>query len=154
MGVRDNAQLETQLLAEWLTVSNWGARAKTHVPVGAATLTSNGIVLTPARQRAFGVWNDWADCRIYTGSEVWLVEAKIVNIGGVYGQLLDYMDEYPTSLDYQQFAPAPIVGMVLCAFIRERTAAVFHRMGIRTIVYTPSWAGDSLVGKVHKSQMA
>jgi len=148
MGVRANAQLETQLLAEWLTASGWSSRSKTHVNVGAATLEYLGQRLSPARQRAFGVWNDWADCRIFTGSEVWLVEAKIVNVGGVYGQLLDYMDEYPSSSDYGAFRPAPIRGVVLCAFKRDRTANLFNQYGITTIVYTPVWGGDTLANKV------
>lgn len=154
MGTRDNLQLETQLLSEWITTAGWAERARTHVPVGAATLQYNGQPLSPARQRAFGVWNDWADCRIFTGAQVWLVEAKIVNVGTVYGQLLDYLDEYPQSLDYQEFAPAPVVPVVLCAFLRSRTAAVFQRLGVRTIVYTPSWAGDTLANKVFSSNVS
>jgi len=147
MGVRDNAQLETQLLAEWVTSMPRGWPAKTHIAVGAQVLEYQGKVLTLAQQRAFSVWSDWADMRIFTGAEVWLVEGKIVNTGGSYGQLLDYLDQYPGSADYAQFSPAPIVGVVVCAFERQRTTQLFGRYGIRTIVHTPSWAGDSLVNK-------
>lgn len=149
MGVRDNAQLETQLLAEWWATLPPSWPNKTHVNVGAAALDYNGQPLSPARQRAFGVWNDWADMRIATGAEVWLIEGKIIGTGGGYGQLLDYLDEYPTSLDYRQFVGQPIVGILVCAFKRDRTAQLFARMGIRTIVFTPSWAGDSLANKVY-----
>jgi len=152
MGVRDNAQLETQLLAEWLTASGWGSKSKTHVNVGQATLEYLGQRLTPARQRAFGVWNDWADARIFTGAEVWLVEAKIVNVGAVYGQVLDYMDEYQSSADYGEFRPAPVRGLVLCAFKRDRTASLFYKYGITTITYTPLWASDTLATKVFQYQ--
>lgn len=148
MAVQSNAQLETQLLAEWLTQSGWAARSKTHVNVGAQTLQYLGQPLTPARQKAFGVWNDWCDARVFTGAEVWLIEAKIVNTGAAYGQLLDYMDEYPTSLDYVAYRPAPITGIVLCAYDRTRTAVLFQKYNIRTIVYTPSWAADTLAAKV------
>jgi len=151
MGAHGNAQLETQLLAEWLQATGWGLRSKTHVSVGAATLDYLGQRLSPARQKAFGVWNDWCDARIFTGSEVWLVEAKIVNTGGAYGQVIDYLDEYPNSLDYATFRPAPITGIVLCAFERMRTSQVFRRQGIRTIVYTPTWAGETLSTKIFSS---
>jgi hypothetical protein len=143
-----NAQRETQLLAEWWATLPRGWKNKTHVNVGASQLFYQGQPLSAARQRAFGVWNDWADMRIFTGVEVWLVEAKIVNTGSAYGQLMDYRDEYPASDDYQQFAGAPIVPIVVCAYERRRTAGLFERMGIRTIVFTPSWAADTLVNKV------
>ena len=148
MSARDNRQMEAQLLAEWWTTlpSSWAN--KTHVNVGADLLDYNGAPLTPARQRAFGVWNDWADMRIATGAEVWIVEAKIVGTGSGYGQLLDYLDQYPTSADYAQFRGQSIVGILLCAFKRDRTANLFSRLGIRTALYTPSWAGDSLANKV------
>jgi|SRR5215831_3091071 len=151
MKKHSNAQREIQLLAEWLTASGWQTRSLTHVPVGAAILEYNGQALSPARQRAFGVWNDWADCRVWTGSEVWLIESKIVNIGAVYGQLLDYLDEYQSSSDYNQFRPAPVAGLVLCAFMRARTASYFRRFNIRTILFTPSWAGNTLATKVFSS---
>lgn len=148
MGIHSNAQRETQLLAEWWRTLPAFWQNKTHVNVGASPLIYNGAPLSPARQRAFGVWNDWADLRLFTGAEVWLVEGKIVNTGSAYGQLLDYLDEYPASDDYKQFAPAPIVGVVVCAFERGRTAGIFNRFGIRTIVFTPSWAANTLAEKV------
>lgn len=127
---------------------------KTHINVGQAVLEYQGQVLTPSQQAAFGVWNDWADARVFTGAEVWIIEAKIVNTGGAYGQLLDYVSEYPDSADYRQFKPAPIVPIVLCAFERLRTRNVFAGFGVRTILYTPSWAGNSLATKVFSSQAA
>lgn len=143
-----NAQREIQLLAEWWRTLPPTWKNKTHVNVGASRLIYQGQPLSPARQRAFGVWNDWADMRIFTGAEVWLVEGKIVNTGNAYGQLLDYVDEYPGSDDYQQFQGAPIVPYVVCAFERARTAGVFERFGVRTIVFTPSWASNTLAEKV------
>jgi hypothetical protein len=143
-----NAQRETQLLAEWWRTLPQGWPNKTHINVGASKLFYQGQPLSAARQRAFGVWNDWADMRIFTGAEVWLVEAKIVNVGAAYGQILDYLDEYPASDDYKQFASWPIVGVVVCAFERVRTAARFASFGIRTIVHTPSWASNTLAEKV------
>lgn len=148
MGAQANAQLEIQLLAEWWSTLPPSWPNKTHVNVGAQALDYNGAPLTPARQRAFGVWNDWADMRISTGAEVWLIEGKIVGTGAAYGQLLDYLNEYPSSADYQQFYPQPIVGIVVCAYKRDRTANLFAGFGIRTIMFTPSWAGDSLQNKV------
>jgi hypothetical protein len=145
---QSNAQRETQLLVEWWATLPQGWPNKTHVNVGADALIYNGAPLSPARQRAFGVWNDWADMRIFDGVNVWLVEAKIVNTGGAYGQLLDYMDQYPASADYKQFAGAPIVGVVVCAFERARTAQLYQQYGIRTIVFTPSWAAETLANKV------
>src|SRR5579862_2383902 len=146
--LQSNAQRETQLLAEWWATLPRAWPNKTHVRVGASTLIYQGQPLSAARQRAFGVWNDWADMRIFNGVEVWIVEAKIVNVGGAYGQLLDYLNEYPTSDDYKQFAGAPIAGVVVCAYERARTTALYNRFGIRTIVFTPSWAAATLENKV------
>jgi hypothetical protein len=66
--------------------------------------------------------------------------------------LINYLDEYPASLDYAQFLPAPVAGIVLCAFRLPRVAHLFARINIRTIVFSPSWAADSLVTKVFGSQ--
>ena len=151
MGVNSNKQLETQLLGEWLATLPRGWPNLTHVNVGAQVLQYRGQPLSPAQQRAFGVWNDWADARVFTGVEVLIVEAKIVGKGGGYGQLLDYVNEYPSSADYLEFRPRPIVPVLLCAYGLARTSALFAGLGVRTIVYTPSWAGNSLATKVFSS---
>ena len=147
-GVRDNLQLETQLLMEWWSTLPRSWANKTNVNVGAATLAYMGQVLTPERQRAFGVWNDRADMRIFNGVEVWIVEAKIVNVGGAYGQVLDYCDVYPLSEDYKPYYGAPIIPVVVCAFLRQRTARLFEKSGVRTHLYTPTWAGSTLATKI------
>jgi hypothetical protein len=153
MAVSDNKQLETQLLAEWWATLPRTWPNKTNVNMGALPLTYQGQVLSPARQRAFGVWNDRADMRIFTGSEVWIVEAKIVNTGCAYGQVLDYCDEYPQAPDYIPYFGFPIVPVVVCAFERVRTSQLFARSGVRTILFTPSWAGDTLARKIFNSSV-
>lgn len=134
-----NAQGEMQLVAEWLQTLPASYQTKTHVNVGAQQLFYAGMPLTPAQSAAFGVWNDWADARVFTGSEVWIVEGKLVGLGTAYGQVLDYVNQYPSSADYKQFAPAPIVGVVLTMAERARTAALFAGMGVRTIVFQPTF---------------
>lgn len=136
---QSNAQGEMQLVAEWLQTLPASYKSKTHVNVGAQTLFYAGAPLTAAQTAAFGVWNDWADARVFTGAEVWLIEGKLVATGGAYGQLLDYLGEYAQSADYQQFAPAPVTGIVLTMASRPRTAALFALQGIRTIVFAPSF---------------
>lgn len=145
---QSNAQGEMQLIAEWAASlpSTW--KTKTHVNVGSQLLQYAGVRLTPAQQRAFGVWNDWADLRVWNGREVWLVEGKLVATGAAYGQLLDYLDEYPGSADYEQFSPAPIVGIVLCCAERVRTARRFDRDGIRTVVFQPTFPLSSALAKL------
>lgn len=134
-----NAQGEMQLVSEWLSTLPAAWRCKTHVNVGKQELFYAGMSLTPAQSRAFGVWNDWSDARVFTGSEVWIVEGKLVATGCAYGQVLDYVNQYPQSEDYQQFAPAPIVPVVLTMAERQRTAALFALQGVQTIVYAPSF---------------
>lgn len=134
-----------QLVAEWAATLPATWKSKTHVNVGAQHLMYQGVPLTPRQSAAFGVWNSWADLRVFTGSEVWIVEAKIVATGCAYGELLDYLQEYPQSVDYQQFKPAPIVGVVLAAALRGATARYFSTLGIRSIEFTPSFSlGDAL----------
>jgi hypothetical protein len=151
VGTQSNAQREVQLLAEWLTTLPSWFKSKTHVNVGAAALQYNGARLTPAQQRMFGVWNDWADARVFTGTELWIVEAKIVGTGSAYGQVLDYCAEYPDSLDAREFQFATVVPLVVCAFDKPRTSQYFSRFGVRTVVFTPGWARESLAGKIFGS---
>ena len=151
MGVKSNRQGEAQLLAEWLTVAAAGAQNKTHVFVGKQTLVFAGAPISPARMKAFQVWSDWADARVAWSAEVWIVEAKIVGTAGAYGQVLDYCNQYPQSLDYQAFGGRIIRPVVLCAYERPDTALYFSRFGVRTIVFTPSWAEKSLEVKIFGS---
>jgi hypothetical protein len=145
---QSNAQGEMQLVAEWITTLPAAWKSKTHIKVGAQSLFYAGMQLTPAQAKAFSVWDDWADARIFTGAEVWLVEGKLVATGGAYGQLLDYLQEYPTSPDYAQFAPAPVIGVVLCQAERPRTASYFATLGIRTTVFQPSFDLASSLAKL------
>ena len=134
-----NAQGEMQLVAEWASTLPGGWRTKTHVNIGAQLLQYAGIRLTPAQTNAFGAWNDWADLRVFTGAEVWIVEGKLVGTADAYGQVLDYVNQYPLSADYDAFKPAPIFPVVLTMASRPRTAAYFLGLGVRTIVYQPSF---------------
>ena len=134
-----NAQGEMQLVAGWLATLPASYQTKTHVNVGEQTLFYAGMPLNAAQQKAFGVWNDWADARVFTGSQVWIVEGKLVGLGTAYGQVLDYVNQYPSSADYQQFAPAPIVPIVLTMAERPKTAALFAGMGVQTIVFQPTF---------------
>jgi hypothetical protein len=148
MAARRYAMLETQLLAEWLTTLPVSFRTKTHVNVGAQALQSNLTPTQIAQLRQFSAWNDWVDARVFTGSEVWLVEAKIVGTANGYGQLLSYLDQYPASLDYLQFRGYPIIGILLAAFKLPRVSNLFFRYNVRTVIYSPVWSGDSLTQKI------
>jgi hypothetical protein len=136
---QSNAQGEIQLVAEWLSTLPAAWPKKTHVRIGADQLYYQGTRLTPAQVRAFSVWNDWADARVVTPSEVWLVEGKLVATGCAYGQVLDYANQYPQSADYQQFAPRAIVPIVVCQASRARAAALFASYGVRTVVFAPTF---------------
>ena len=150
MAIRVNAnqQRETQLVMEWLLSLGKGVQWKTNVPVGAEILQYNGKPLTPAMKRAFGVWHSKCDARVYTGSEVLIVEGKIIGTGTAYGEVMDYLDQYPTSTDYKDFRPAPIRGVVVAAYVKDRTRMLFSNYNIQTIIFTPSWAADTLSNKV------
>lgn len=150
MGPRDQNQLESQLLAEWRATLPPYFKIKTQVHVGAVPLVYRGEVLTPARRRAFAVWNDWMDARIFTGTEIWCVEACIVGKAGKYGQAMSYASEWPQSLDAKGFSYIDVVPVVLCAFEKPDTSGFFSRFRVRTILFTPAWAGVSLATKVHQ----
>ena len=145
---QSQAQGEIQLLAEWLQTLSPAWQTITRVKVGAQVLQYAGQPLSLAQQRAFGVWSDYADARIATPAEVWIVEAKLVGLGTAYGQVLDYVNQYPASADYAQFAPRPIVPVVLTMAQRPRTAALFALQGVRTVVYQPSFLFSQALSKL------
>lgn len=145
---QSQAQGEIQLVAEWLQTLSPAWKSTTRVRVGEQVLSYSGIPLTPAQQRAFGVWSDYADARIVTPAEVWIVEAKLVGLGTAYGQVLDYCNQYPLSADYKQWAPRPIVPVVLTMAQRPRTAALFALQGVRTIVFEPSFPFSAALSKL------
>jgi hypothetical protein len=134
-----NAQGEMQLIAEWAATLSPEWATKTRVNVGAQPLEYAGMRLTPKQQAAFGVWNDWADLRVATPTEVWIVEGKLIATGNAYGQVLDYVNQYPSSEDYKQFAPRAIVPVVLTMAARLRTSSLFSRLGVRTVIFSPTF---------------
>ena len=145
---QSNAQGEMQLVAEWLSTLSPAWKTKTHVNVGAQMLQYAGARLTPAQTRAFGVWNDWADARVFTGNQVWIVEGKLVATGAAYGQVLDYVNQYPESADYEQFAPAPIIPVVVTMSSRARTAALFQALGVNTVIFQPTFPLSQALAKL------
>lgn len=145
---QSNAQREAALLGEWLATLSHQWKSKTHVRVGRQTLLYAGMPLTAAQQRMFGVWSSWADARVFTGTEVWVVEAKLVGIGTAYGEVLDYVQQYPQSEDYAAFAPVPVVPVVLCIAQRPQTAAYFATLGVRTISFAPSFDFAAALAKL------
>lgn len=151
MGVQANAQREIQLLAEWLAQSSPTWKTKTHVRVGSESLCYNGVSVSMARARAFEVWSDWADARVFTGAELWIVEAKLVGTAGAYGQVLDYANQYPKSADAAQFGGYAVIPVVLCAAEKVTTRTYFATFGVRTIVFTPTWAIHSVETKMFGS---
>lgn len=148
MSTLSNRQRETQLLAEWLTSLPPYMKSKTHIRTGQETIVWDGGPLPANMARATLVWSDWADARVFTGSEVWIVEACLVATAGKYGQVLEYADEYRDSADYKEFWPFPIVGVVLAAGDKPKTRARFARFGIRTIIFAPSWSLRSIATKI------
>jgi hypothetical protein len=148
MGKQVNAQREAALLADWLggLPPTWAS--KTHVRVGQTPLFYQGTPLPFDLSKLAQNWADWADARVFTGSEVWIVEAKIVGTAGAYGQIIDYLDEYPLSDDARQFVGVPLVGVVLCQASKPRTAALFGRYGIRTIVHQPNFPFAASFAKI------
>lgn len=137
-----------QLVSEWIATLPRSWQSKTHVNVGAQALSYAGAPLSPAQSRAFGVWNDWADARIVTPTEIWIVEGKLVATGAAYGQVLDYVAQYPQSADYQQFAPRAVVPIVLTMASRAFTANFFAKLGVRTILFTPSFPMSQALAKL------
>lgn len=138
-GLQGNNQREMSLVAEWLSTLPSSFIKTTHVKVGTQSLVYRGKPLTPAQARRFAAWNDWADARVVTPTEVWIVEGKLVATGGAYGQVLNYVDEYPQSADAQLWPGRKIVPLVVCQAEMRRTARLFQSYGVRTIVYQPTW---------------
>lgn len=148
MKAQSQAQGEIQLVTEWLLTLPAAWQSKTRVKVGAQPLRYLGQSLSPAQQRAFGVWSDYADARVVTPTQVWLVEGKLVATGGAYGQLLDYLDQYEQSADYQNFVGLQVVGKVVTMAAKPRTVRLFQEYGIDTIVYSPSFPLVSALAKL------
>lgn len=149
MGTKQvNAQGETQLVAEWLSTLPREWKTITRVKVGEQPLQYAGMRLTPAQQAAFSVWSNYADARVATPTEVWIVEGKLVATGGAYGQVLDYVAEYPSSPDYRQFVGLPIIPVVLTMAARARTSALFAQHGVRTVIFQPSFPFSQALAKL------
>jgi len=154
MPLRVTKQLEAALLSEWSATLDPSWQWKTQIRVGTVPLVYNGVVLSPAQRRNFANWSDWCDERIFTGSEIWIVEAKVVGTAGAYGQVLDYARQWPSSMDAEDYPGRPVLPVVLTAFEKPDTASYFGKFGVKTIIFTPSWAGNSLVNKIQASKDA
>jgi hypothetical protein len=150
-GKQNQNQGEIQLVAEWIQTLPATWPTVTRIKVGEQMLRYAGQPLTPAQQRAFSVWSDYADARVATPHEVWIVEGKLVGTADAYGQVLDYTQQYFLSADYERFKPRPIVPIVLTMGSRPRTASYFSQFGVRTIVFAPSFPFERALQKLFPS---
>jgi hypothetical protein len=137
---QNNIQGERALIAEWLQTFPASYLHETNVYVTALEGSYAGMPLTPAQARAFGVKRRRCDARVFTGAQVWIVEGKIEALDGAYGQVLGYVRDYPSSEDYQQFKPAPIVPIVVGVETFPIVAAYWSAFGVQTINFTPSFS--------------
>jgi hypothetical protein len=137
---QNNIQGETALIAEWLQTFPASYMTLTNVYVSALEGFYAGAPLTPAQARAFGVNRRRCDARVFTGTQVWIVEGKIEALDGAYGQVLGYVRDYPSSEDYKQFAPSQIVPVVVGLETYPVVAAYWAAFGVQTINYTPSFS--------------
>jgi hypothetical protein len=149
---QSNVQGERQLVAEWLATLPASWPTKTHLFVGEQTMIYGGVPLTPREQRAFAAWSDWCDARVVTPSEIWIVEGKLIATGGAYGQVLDYVNQYPSCADYLLWKPRAIVPVIVCQASRPRTAALFLNQGVRTIVFAPTFQLSESLAKLFPAQ--
>jgi hypothetical protein len=138
-GSQVNNQRESSLLAEWLLTLPPAYVKTTHVKVGEQLLVYRGQPLTPAQSQRFASWSTWADARIVTPTEIWIVEAALVGRGGKYGQVLDYCNDYPLSADAQLWPGRTVKPVVLCQASLPRTSAYFAALGVHTVVFQPSF---------------
>lgn len=134
-----NAQGEMALVAEWLQTLPSTYVKTTHVKVGEQLLVYQGQQLTPAQAQRFASWSTWADARVVTPTQVWIVEGKLVASGAAYGQVLDYANDYPLSADARLWPGKAVVPIVVCQAMRPRTMAYFATLGVQTIVFQPSF---------------
>lgn len=134
-----NAQREMSLIAEWLMTLPDSWIKTTHVKVGEQLLSYRGVSLTPLQAQRFAAWSTWADARVVTPNEIWVAEGKLVATGGAYGQVLDYVNDYPLSADAKLWPGRTVVPIVVAQAVRPRTAAYFAALGVRTILFQPSF---------------
>lgn len=147
-GPQGNNQREISLVTQWLSTLPDSFTKTTHIRVGAQNLVFQGPPLTPAQAQRFASWQSWCDARVVTPSEVWIVEAKLVGTGGAYGQVLDYCNDYPLSADAREWPGRAIIPVVVCQAAEPRTMAYFATLGVRTIIFQPSWDFASALEKV------
>jgi hypothetical protein len=134
-----NAQREMALVSQWLLTLPSSYVKTTHVKVGEQLLVYQGQQLTAAQAARFASWSTWADARVVTPTQVWIVEAALVGSAGKYGQVLDYCNDYPLSADAKLWPGRAVVPIVLCQAMRTRTMAYFATLGVQTIVFQPSF---------------
>jgi hypothetical protein len=137
---QNNIQGERALISEWLQTFPASYRTKTNVLCEALEGFYAGVPLTPAQARAFSVDKGRCDARVFTGAQVLIVEGKVQARDGAYGQVLGYVRGYPSSEDYRQFAPAPIVPVVVGIETFPVVAAYWAAFGVQTINFTPSFS--------------
>jgi hypothetical protein len=150
-GLQVNNQKEASLISQWLLSLPQSWTTTTHIKVGAQLLVYRGVALTPAQAQRFASWSSYCDVRVVTPREVWIVEGKLVATGGAYGQVLDYANDYPLSADAKLWPGREIIPVVVCQAAEPRTMSYFASLGVRTIIFEPSWDLAQALQKVFSS---
>jgi hypothetical protein len=131
--------VETRLLAEYLAARWPGHRVQQRVRVGRLHPSLEIPGLSPEEQQALGCWRRWVDAIVWDPPRVILMEAAVKPDPGDVSQLELYLHLFPTTPEFQEWAAAPLVGVLVYAVDDPTIHRLARGRGLLVDVFSPSW---------------
>jgi hypothetical protein len=148
-GARSRIQSSTRLLSEWLALYHTGDLVWYQLRLGPTAQTTPGVQLDPALERMMRRRNLYADAVVVTPTAIEVVEAKVVATPSALSQVRTYAGLVGATPELKPYGHRPIIPIVVFAtddpIVRQEAAA----LGVRVVVYTPTWIGEYLASRYY-----
>ena len=134
--------IETRLLAEYLPIRFPGRRAIQNVRVGPLHPSLVQPGMDESELAAAGVWRRWVDAVVIDPPQVILIEAGVKPNPGKIGQLATYLELWPHTPEFAEYAAWPVRGHVVFAVDDGASRRLAARLGMTLEVFSPAWVSS------------
>lgn len=133
---------EKRLVMEYLLEKYAGYEWFVQCRVGADPEMAGGEYEDEAERRLARNVNYWVDAVVVTPTELVVIEATMYRGAAKAGKLLEYMMLLPATPGLRPYLGRRVVGEVVSAQDDPLGREVCKGLGIRFVVYEPSWLGE------------
>ena len=136
---------ERRLVADYAALTWAGKRIIFNPRLGPVPLQTPRLLTPAVPPQALAGYRRYPDALVDLGSNVLMVEAKIIASGAAVGMLEEYLLLWSNTTEYGDMHGKPIQGAILTAFVDPFCKQIALEHGFLWLVYAPSWIMSDLM---------